>query len=267
MDGHSDRANPRQVVVPLVRRDSVGSSHHVLTFDCDPPLLARAGQFVMVRGADWGHAPFLPRPMSLLSAGRRPSILVKVAGEGTRRFAVAEPGDRFSILGPLGRPWPACPGDRTPVLVAGGVGVCPLIFLARTLADQGKRPICLYGGRCAEDLVLEDDLADIGDVRCATEDGSFGHMGLVTSLLEKALADTGGRAKVYACGPQPMMARVFAIAQAAGVPCDVSLETVMACGFGVCLGCAVPKTGGGYLYACSDGACVDGRSVDWEHVR
>jgi dihydroorotate dehydrogenase electron transfer subunit len=122
----------------------------------------------------------------------------------------------------------------------------------------------LYGGRCASDLALEDELAEVSDLRVATEDGSLGTMGRVTVALEKALSETKDRAKIYACGPEPMMAAVVAMAREAHVPCEVSLETVMACGYGVCLGCAVPKVGGGFLYACSDGACVDGYLIDWE---
>lgn len=262
LDKH--RGNARQVVVPLVRRDSIGASHHVLTFAFETPLEAKAGQFAMVRGAAWGESPFLPRPMSLINDGKRPSILVKVVGEGTRRLAASEPGDLFSVLAPLGRPWSPCPEDRTPILVAGGVGVCPLLYLARELTSQGSRPIALYGGRCATDLALDDEFADTADLRLATEDGSTGDMGRVTVLVERALRETRGRAKLYACGPEPMMAAVVRMAKQAQVPCEVSLETVMACGYGVCLGCAVPKVDGGFLYACSDGACVDGYLVDWD---
>jgi dihydroorotate dehydrogenase electron transfer subunit len=252
-------------VAPLLRRDSIGASHHVLTFELGEPLEAAPGHFAMVRGTLWGESPFLPRPMSILTAGRRPSILVRVVGEGTRRMAAAEPGDLFTILAPLGRPFGPCPPERVPVLVAGGVGVCPLVFLARTFAASGRRPTALYGGRTGADLTLDQDLAEVADLRVSTEDGSCGHQGLVTDLLERALADAGAaRAMVYACGPERMMARVAALCRDAGVPCEVSLETVMGCGYGVCLGCAVPKASGGYLYACSEGACVDAATVAWE---
>ncbi len=256
--------NARQVTVPLVRRDSIGTSHHVLTFEFDEPLTAQAGQFAMVRGATWGESPFLPRPMSLMSGGKRPSLLVKVVGEGTRRLASSQPGDLFSILAPLGQPWSDCPDDRVPVLVAGGVGVCPLLFLARTLVAKGRKAVALYGGRSAGDLALEDEIREATDLRVTTQDGSAGDRGLVTDALPRLLEQIRGRAKVYTCGPEPMMARVVALAKQAGVPCEVSLETVMGCGYGVCLGCAVPKADGGFLYACSDGACVDGYSIAWE---
>ncbi|HNS96256.1 MAG TPA: hypothetical protein PKL73_04835 [Polyangiaceae bacterium] len=259
-----DRRPARQVTVPLVRRDSIGASHHVLTFEYDTPLEAQAGQFVMVRGTNWGQSPFLPRPMSLLHGGKRPSILVKVVGEGTRRLANAEPGDLFSVLAPLGRPWSPCSSHRVPILVAGGVGVCPLLFLARTLKQQGIRPVALYGGRSSGDLVLYEELQAESDLRLATEDGSAGVKGKVTALLDEALMEADGRATVYTCGPRAMMASVVAAARKANVPCEVSLETVMACGYGVCLGCAVPRFDGGYVYACSEGACIDGRVIDWK---
>ncbi|MBI5538133.1 MAG: dihydroorotate dehydrogenase electron transfer subunit [Deltaproteobacteria bacterium] len=261
---HCGKPRPRQVVVPLLRRDSIGASHHVLTFDCEQPLEAAPGQFAMVRGAQWGESPFLPRPMSILTAGRRPSILVKVVGEGTRRLASSEPGELFTVHAPLGVGWAPCPEDRVPVLVAGGVGVCPLVFLARGLTEQGRRAIALYGGRSAGDLPLDDELAEVTDLRIATEDGSLGQLGRVTVLLESAIEETKGRLKVYACGPRAMMARVVEMCRAADAPCEVSLETIMGCGYGVCLGCAVPKVGGGYLYACSEGPCVDGHAIAWE---
>src|SRR5277367_5371175 len=104
----------------------------------------------MVRSAAWGQAPLLPRPMSLLTSGDRPSILIKVVGEGTRRLAHASSGEPFDLLAPLGVPWHPCPEGRRPLLVAGGVGVAPLLFLARDLAALGgPRPLVLYGARTA----------------------------------------------------------------------------------------------------------------------
>src|SRR5262245_63449515 len=104
----------------------------------------------MVRPATWGRAPLLPRPMSLLTAGKRPSILIKVVGEGTQRMAHASSGEPYLLLAPLGRPWGSRLAGHRPVLVAGGVGVAPLVFLAREMAAQ--RPLALYGGRTQADL-------------------------------------------------------------------------------------------------------------------
>lgn len=246
----------------LHRRDSIGTAYHVLTFESDAPIVARAGQFAMVRSATWGRAPLLPRPMSLLTAGDRPSILIKVVGEGTQRMAHASSGEPFDLLAPLGVPWAPCPPDRRPILVAGGVGVAPLIFLARDLAASGTRPLALYGGRSASDLPRDAELAASAELRVATEDGSRGAKGRVTVLLARAL-DEGVDVKIYTCGPDAMMAAVARMCAERGVPCEASLETPMACGYGVCLGCPVARREGGYLYACTEGPCIDAAAIDW----
>lgn len=267
---HAAPARPerRRLQMPLLRRDSMGPSYHVLTFDAGSEISAIPGQFAMVRGATWGEAPLLARPMSLLETGFRPSILIKLVGEGTRRMAHASTGEPFDLLLPLGNGWSPCETGRVPVLVAGGVGVAPLLFFARELSARGTRPIALYGGRTAHDLPLEDDLARVSDTRLFTEDGSRGEKGRVTVGLEAALAEVGlEKAKVYTCGPDRMMAAVAAICAKLGVPCEASLETPMGCGYGVCLGCPVEKHEGGYLYACVQGPCVDARSVVWETKR
>jgi len=259
----------RLLYLPLHRRDSIGSVYHVLTFEAEEPLSARAGQFAMIRAATWGDAPLLPRPMSLLTGGLRPSILIKVVGEGTRRMAHASSGEPFVLLAPLGRAFHECPPDHRPVYVAGGVGVAPLIFLARELAQRGHgaaKALSLYGGRTQADLPLDGDLAAVSELRVATEDGSRGVRGRVTVLLEQALDELSLRrtpAKVYTCGPDAMMAAVARLCDARGVPCEVSLETPMACGYGVCLGCPVPRRAGGFLYACTEGPCIDAAAIDW----
>ncbi len=259
----------RLLNLPLYRRDSIGQSYHVLTFETPGGLDAKAGQFAMVRGATWGDAPLLPRPMSLLTSGERPSILIKVVGEGTARMAHASSGEPFTLLAPLGEPWAPCPHDHVPLLVAGGVGVAPLLFLARELSAHAHRPVFLYGGRTMHDLPLSEDLSSLADLRIATEDGSRGERGRVTRLLEEALEELsaqGKKAKVYTCGPDPMMAAVAKICRENQVLCDVSLETPMACGYGVCLGCPVAKAGGGFFYACTEGPCVDATRIAWRNA-
>jgi dihydroorotate dehydrogenase electron transfer subunit len=256
--------------MPLLRRDAIGSAYHVLTFESPCELDVAAGQFAMVRSEAWGNSPLLPRPMSLLTGGRRPSILIKVIGEGTRRMAVASSGELFLLLAPLGKPWSAAPSEHRPVLVAGGVGVAPLLFFARELAARAAlaraRPLVLYGGRTAGDLPLHEELASVSEMRVATEDGSRGVTGRVTALLAAALDDARdyrSPIKVYTCGPHAMMAKVAAACAERRVPCEVSLETPMGCGYGVCLGCPVARSSGGFLYACTEGPCVDAASIDW----
>jgi len=261
MSDQQRRLAPRELITaPLLRRESIGEHYHVLTFDVRRPIAAEAGQFTMLRGAAWGDAPLLPRPMSYLTGGASPSVLIKVIGEGTARLARAEPGEPFTLLGPLGNTWHAPAPGRKPVLVAGGVGIAPLLFFARTLHAAGIRPLALYGGRSVRDLPLEDELSDVADVRLTTEDGSRGQRGRVTDVLDAVLSEDS---EVYACGPDRMMAKVAELCGVRDVPCEVSLETPMACGYGVCLGCPVPTASGGYLYACTQGPCVDARTVAW----
>jgi len=259
-----DSAARRQLVtVPLLRRQSIGVDYHVLTFEIPAGAEARPGQFLMIRGADWGDAPLLARPMSYLEGGSQPSLLLRSVGEGTRRMARAVPGECFQLVGPLGTGWRAPQPGRTPLLVAGGVGVAPLLFLARSLAAEGIRAVAAYGARSERDLPLAEELGKVADLHVVTEDGSRGTRGLVTSVLEALL---GPNTEVFTCGPEPMMARVAELCAARALPCAASLETPMACGFGVCLGCAVPTTDGKYLYACCEGPCVDAHRIAWHQT-
>jgi len=247
----------------LLRRESIGNSYHVLTFDAPGETGPLPGQFTMIRSSEWGQAPLLSRPMSYLCGGPTPSLLVKVCGEGSARLGRAEAGEPFLLLGPLGTAWRAPDPNRRQILVAGGVGIAPLLFLAKSLAGTGKQPLLLYGGRTDRDLPLSDDAAESCQVEVTTEDGSLGHRGRVTELLERSLND---QVEVYTCGPDRMMAAVAKLCLAAHVPCEVSLEAPMACGYGVCLGCAVPAASGGYLYACMTGPCIEAKGVDWERA-
>ena len=257
-------AKRRLATVTLLRRESIGGLYHVLTFEDPHGGAALPGQFTMVRGAEWGDAPLLPRPMSYLTAGNTPSILIKVIGEGTLRMGRAEPGEPFTLLGPLGEPWRAPSVGRRVVLVAGGVGVAPLLFLARALsAAGGQKPIAIYGGRTARDLPLDDELSELAELHTTTEDGTRGTRGRVTDVLGELL---GPDREVFTCGPDRMMAKVAELCAARDVPCEASLETPMACGYGVCLGCPVPTRDGAYIYACTQGPCVDARRVDWSRA-
>lgn len=199
--------------------------------------------------------------MSYLSGGPTPSLLVKVCGEGSARLGRAEAGEPFLLLGPLGTAWRAPNPKRRQILVAGGVGIAPLIFLARSIPAADNRPLLLYGGRTSRDLALSEDAAEHCQVEVTTEDGSLGCRGRVADLL---LSRLGADVEVFTCGPDRMMAAVARLCFEARVPCEVSLEAPMACGYGVCLGCAVPAASGGYIYACVTGPCIDAKQVDWE---
>jgi len=169
-----------------------------------------------------------------------------------------KPGDDLFVLGPLGNTWTLPSADRTAVLVAGGVGVAPLVFLARELKRSGIPTRFLFGARTADDLPLREDIEDICTLHVTTEDGSVGHRGLVTDLLDGLLDDS---TTVYSCGPHRMLEAVGAIAARRGVPCQVALESPMACGMGTCKGCAVIDPDGNFKYVCTDGPVFEAQRI------
>jgi dihydroorotate dehydrogenase electron transfer subunit len=229
------------------------------------PLEAHPGQFAMLRVPGRSEAVF-HRPMSILASGETLAFLVRVVGPGTRALARLGAGDALEMVAPLGN-WLTVPehGGRE-ILCGGGVGASPLLFHARASSAAGIRPTMIYGGRTRADLVLADEMQDVADLVCVTEDGSAGLEGLATDPLAEALGQ-GHVGRVIACGPVPMMAAAAGLARGAGASCLVCLEAMMACGFGACLGCAVPATAGGYLYVCSDGPVLDATRIDWEALR
>jgi dihydroorotate dehydrogenase electron transfer subunit len=231
------------------------------------------GQFVMLspgaRTSVERSDPLLPRPMAIYrtraeAGGAEVEVLYQRVGRGTCLLAETLPGQVLRLVGPLGRPFPApAPGERA-LLVAGGTGIASVYQLAAQLCGSDCQ--VLLGARSAADLMGEGDFAALGvPLRIATEDGSRGERGLVTALLEQALT-APGRKRVYTCGPTPMMARVAQLAAAAGLPCVVSLENHMACGFGVCLGCAAPLAAGGYALVCRDGPAFEAGQIAWQEM-
>jgi dihydroorotate dehydrogenase electron transfer subunit len=237
------------------------------------PLAAIApGQFVMLRG-EWGRDPINPRAFSVLDADAegRFSVLLKAYGRGTARLCAMHPGEPLTVTGPLGRgTFPAPAPGRVQLLVAGGVGLPPLHLQARRAVQAGlaDRVELLYGGRDRDDLVLLSDF-ERWSVRMhlATEDGSVGEAGFVTVPLRRRIAEAqraGQSVEILACGPTPMLHAVRSLGLPADVPTHLCLEEEMACGFGVCLGCAVPTYGARrYEYCCTDGPVFDARRVRW----
>lgn len=229
---------------------------------------AQAGQFVHLR-AGCGKDPLLRRPISIMLPNRHEGtlqLLVKRVGRGTEALCQLCEGATVDLLGPLGTGFPMPQEGKDILMVAGGVGVAPLIFFADALqtARGHYRVRGLYGGRSSDQLPLWTDFAG----RCeefyvTTEDGSAGEQGLVTDLLEEQLR-RGDVQVVCTCGPRPMMAKVAAMAEAAEVPCMASLEQWMGCGVGACMGCVVPATAGGYVRVCKDGPVFEATAIDWE---
>lgn len=228
--------------------------------------VAKPGQFVMVRTGT-GKDPLLRRPFSIsqTSSDRYFQLLFKVVGRGTSILAHCREGEFLSVLGPLGSGFDIdCKADNC--LVGGGMGIAPLLFLAKTMSRKCalNAPTIVLGARNAEELSpLIQDFKDLGfSVHAATDDGSLGQHGLVTDVLKGLQLKPGCRMSV--CGPTPMMTAVHFFCKERAIDCQVSMETAMACGMGACLGCIVPLAKGGYGHACSDGPVFDAKELLWQ---
>ncbi|KKM12207.1 hypothetical protein SY88_04740 [Clostridiales bacterium PH28_bin88] len=228
---------------------------------------ARPGQFVHVRCGS-GTVPLLRRPISIhrvWPGEGRVGLLYEVKGRGTAWMAGRKPGETLDILGPLGNGFRLAAGERRLVLVAGGVGIAPLFFLAEAARRGGRQVRVLLGGRNREMILAEDDLRQMGiPVEVTTDDGSYGHHGLVTGLLAEVL-EREEVDRVCACGPQPMLVAVTRLSVLHEVPCYVSLEEHMACGVGACRGCVVGIRDAfgniSYRNVCTHGPVFEAREV------
>jgi dihydroorotate dehydrogenase electron transfer subunit len=267
------RPRPLRVDAQVVSNDAEGEASRrlVLRIEKGWPE-AEPGQFLMLspgtRGGVERYDPLLPRPMAIFRVRRigeaaEVEVLYKVVGRGTSLLADARPAEEVRLVGPLGRGFPEPAPDERVILVGGGTGIASLFELARRSSKRARVSV-LLGARTASDLMGRADFEGLdADLQLATDDGSEGFAGLVTELLEQVIARQDA-ARVYACGPTPMMRRAAEIAGLAGLPCLVSLENRMACGFGICLGCAVPSSGEGYHLVCRDGPVFGSGDLAWE---
>lgn len=259
---YSKGVERQRITATLVENRVVGPHTFVLVLDgCEALAECLPGQFAMVSSPDWGTDPLLPRAFSILATGPggRADVLVKTSGKASALLERALPGAAFHLLGPLGRSFPEPSAQRTDWLVAGGVGLAPLLMHAQRAGRMGLADsvVMFYGGRSEADLVLLDDIATTGcKLVLATEDGSRGHKGYVTGAVVEALdarGDTEPPPTLLACGPEPMLEATAQLAHRRGLPGYLSLEGEMACGIGACLVCAVPCHTKPYRYTCVEG--------------
>jgi len=213
---------------------------------------ARPGQFLNVKVSD-GPDPVLRRPISVADVEKdRLRLVFRAVGRGTGLLGRLKPGDEVDVLGPLGRPV-RVPVKRNAIVCGGGVGIAPLLLLARYLR-RANRVTVLLGARSREELILDREFRRLGtNLEFATDDGSFGHRGPVTELLGPAL-EKSDNPIVYACGPRPMLREL--VARAGDVPVWGFVEERMGCGTGICYCCAVKRRTGGYVRFCQEGPVV-----------
>ena len=234
---------------------------------CESPVAqaVHPGQFFQVAVESPGA--LLRRPYSAAwtdPVEGRLGFVFNVVGAGSAWLAAREPGQRLDLLGPLGRGFDL-EGKRPAVCVAGGLGIAVFTGLAAALTARGRSTTILYGARSSAELLSADRFAG-ARVRFATDDGSAGHHGRVTELLSQAVVEN---ADLFACGPTPMLVELARWAQDTAFPLariQVAHETPMGCGVGTCLGCALPRAGGGYLLTCQDGPCIAADRVAWTGV-
>jgi dihydroorotate dehydrogenase electron transfer subunit len=222
--------------------------------------LSRPGQFVMVRCGE-GHDPLLRRPLSIhrVDGTGGVALLFEVAGRGTSWLSQRAPGDLFDLMGPLGSGFLVKPAAKNLLLVAGGIGIAPLAFLAEEATRLGRAVTVLLGARKASQLCPGSQLPNGISIVKATEDGSEGRKGLVTDLV----GEFAGQAdQVFACGPASMYQSMARLDCLKGKSVQVSLEERMACGVGACYGCTV-RTSKGPKQVCQDGPVFDMADIVW----
>jgi dihydroorotate dehydrogenase electron transfer subunit len=281
-----------QVQARVLRQTDYGAGHRwldlALPVEFDPP---GPGQFVQILLE--APAPvLLPRPMSVAAVKRRVhgleiGFLYAPVGAGTRALAALGPGAALEVLGPLGRGFPLHEAGM-PVLIAGGRGVAPLLFAADQLARGGRPSEFLFGARTASHLVgLGDARARLarahGRLHLCTDDGTRGARGNVVQLLERLAPKLERPLVIHACGPHAMLHAIAEWSMKRGVPAHLAMESVMACGTGVCRGCPLPRSASArvrfdpdrtpslfgnreFAMCCTEGPVFEAGDLDWERI-
>jgi dihydroorotate dehydrogenase electron transfer subunit len=257
-----------------------GRYHKIILESPEIARQATPGQFVMLKVGS-AQEPLLRRPFSIHKAGGPViEILYEAVGKGTEILAKRKTGEYIDLLGPLGNGFnyksqrhnatclsgrPCLPAGRqatSQVLVAGGMGVAPLFFLAQKLKNY--KGLVLIGARTKKQILCEKEFQKSGfSVKIATDNGSAGFRGKVTDLLENLLrAPSAELRAIYACGPRPMLKEISRLSGKYKIPSQISLEEHMACGIGACLGCVV-NTQEGFKRVCKEGPVFKAQEIIW----
>lgn len=232
--------------------------------------ISNPGQFINIKITDT-YEPFLRRPFSINRINKREGwieILFRVIGKGTQLLSQKKVGEMLNFIGPLGYGFKLTNNRiKTGLVIGGGLGIAPLLFLCNSLIEKNISPHLFYGVKTASEFCCLEDFEELKvKINLATEDGSLGYNGFVTDLVENKINKffKNRQLALFACGPNSMLNRVNLIAQKNSFSCQLSLETLMACGVGACLGCGIRanKAGIDYLYVCKDGPVFDGSKID-----
>ncbi|AUG75934.1 dihydroorotate oxidase [Kitasatospora sp. MMS16-BH015] len=265
-------AHPVVGEAEVLSNERAGVYHRIVLAAPEAAARVRAGHFAtLALGGESGL--LLRRAFSIHRADAEAGtveLVVAVHGAGTRELVKARPGDRLSLIAPLGTPFPVGEGPVSALLVAGGYGSAPLFALAEEIRRRGGQVGFLLGASTAERLYgVEAAQALTQDVLVVTEDGSAGLKGLVTDPMAQALGAIEATV-VYACGPMGMLRAVTEIATGLGARCHTAVEEAMACGVGICMTCVLPVVGedgvSRFVRSCTDGPVFDGARVRWADI-
>lgn len=261
---------PEMLLAKLVKKEQLKPD--IFKFSVEAPNIVKAskpGNFIEIRVTDQVE-PFLRRPISIYNMDRENGILefiFQVKGKGTKILAKREVGDSIDIIGPLGYGTFKYENYKNLAIIGGGIGVFPLYELAKCAKKDGKQVSTYLGFRSKDFVVLEEEFKQVSDnFVLTTDDGSYSQKGFAIQFLEKDI-DAGKVGAIFACGPLPMLKAVQKLADEKDVPCQISLEEKMACGLGVCLGCAVKTTKSSkdapeYLHVCKAGPVFNSKDVE-----
>lgn len=255
----------------IIENKKISSDYYRMTFESkEIAEQAKPGQFLHVKCSD-NYDPLLRRPIGIhVVKNNIIAIFYKVVGEGTKLLSQKKVGEELDVLGPLGNGFEIFVGLKLAILIAGGMGVAPLLYLAEALRLKGTETLVLIGARTKKLIFFKKEFASLGcKVKISTEDGTQGFKGLGTDLFKNLLSDLPyialkekKKSSVYACGPPEMLKEVAEISQQNNLFSQASLEEQMACGVGACLGCPV-KIRGGYKMVCKDGPVFNLKDIEF----
>ncbi len=249
-----------EVIGSVIKNTEIAPNIYDMLIKTDMADKCKPGQFANILCE--GGSALLRRPISICNAGNgQVRMIFEKKGDGTKLLSEYKEGQSINMLIPLGHGFDL--GDyKNPVIVGGGIGVPPLLYLAESV----KNPSIFLGFRSKSNIILKDEFEKCGSTVISTDDGSFGHSGLITvplkEHLEKNKCDV-----IMACGPTPMLKGIAALAKEFGIPCQVSMEQRMACGIGACLVCACKtknKDGENFSHVCKDGPVFNAAEVFFE---
>ncbi len=262
MSAQTKYAKKRSEALTVIQNRKINKDYYVLKVQSPVDTSSiLPGQFVEILVKDTRNA-FLRRPISIYNVNNDRNsfeLLIQIVGEGTLLLSKLEIGDKVEIMYPLGKSFTIAEANKKALLIGGGVGVAPLLYLAKKLKANNVDVHILLGGRGSDNIIETDNFKKYGSVYISTDDGSIGEKGFVIqhSVMQNMAFDT-----IYTCGPDPMMRAVAKLAKEQSINCEVSLENMMACGIGSCL-CCVTETTSGHQCVCTDGPIFNTNILGW----